>query len=188
MRKLVLIAQISLDGFVAGPNGEFDFFIGDEENLELVCSITNEADAALLGRVSYQLLNSSWPTAASQPNATKNTIKYSNWYNRVPKIVLSKTLKEVDGKTIVFSENIAGEINKIKSQPGKDILLFGSPTALHSLLQQNLLDSFWLIIHPVNFGKGVSLFKESNTVIKSSPSQIHQLSNGTVCIKYDIQK
>ena len=63
MRELNLIAQTSLDEFVAGSNGEFDSFIGGEENLEFVSSITDTADAAMIERISYELLESSWPTA-----------------------------------------------------------------------------------------------------------------------------
>jgi len=138
MRRLILIVHSSFDGFVAGRNGEFDNFIGDEENLEFVCSLTDNADNALFGRITYQLLDGDWPTAANKPNATKNEIKYSNWYNKVPKIVLSKTLQISNKKnTTVISENIAHEINKIKNQPGKDILIFGSPTTVHSLIEEN---------------------------------------------------
>jgi dihydrofolate reductase len=188
MRKLILIAQTSLDGYVAGPNGEFDNFIGGEENLEFVCSLTDTADAALLGRKSYQLLDAGWPSAATRPNATNNEVKYSNWYNRVAKIVLSGTLSsDPEKRRIVLSENIPDEINKLKSQDGQDILVFGSPSAVHFLIEQNLLDSIWLIMHPVIFGKGISLFSETERVIKSGLSQTKQLSTGTIALRYDIQ-
>ena len=85
MRKLIAIVQTSFDGFVAGPNGEFTNFIGDEENLAFVCSLIENADAALFGRKSWQLLESNWPTAADKPGATAYEVKYSNWYNSVPK-------------------------------------------------------------------------------------------------------
>jgi dihydrofolate reductase len=188
MRKLILIAQTSLDGFVAGPKGEFDNFVGGEENLEFVCSLTDTADAALLGRKSYLLLDEGWPSAATRPDATKNEIKYSNWYNRVPKIVLSQTLlPDIEKKRVVLNENITDEIKRLKSQSGQDILAFGSPTVVHFLIEQNLLDSFWLIIHPVIFGKGIPLFQEAEKPIKAGLSQTKQLSSGTIALKYDIR-
>jgi len=163
MRELTLIVQTSLEGFVAGSNGEFDNFLGGEENLEFVCSLTDEADAALFGRVSYQLLNGAWPTKAGRPDATKNEIKYSNWYNSVPKYVLSKTIQaNPSEKTIIISNNIKTEINFIKQQPGKTILMFGSPTAADTLFDLNLIDSFWIIVHPIIFGKGIPFFRENN--------------------------
>jgi dihydrofolate reductase len=88
MRKLILIVHACPDGFVAGPKGELDGFDAGEENLEFVCKLTEEADTALFGRISYQLLNSWWPTARDRPNATKGEIAYSNWYNNAKKIVI----------------------------------------------------------------------------------------------------
>jgi len=187
MRQLNWIVQTSLDGFVAGLNGEFDNFIGDEENLECVCAITDNADAAMFGRISYELLDSHWPGAASKPGATKNTIKYSNWYNATSKVVLSKTLHNGAVKNVhIISENIFPEISKIKEQPGKDILLFGSPTIAHELLDINIIDNLWLIVHPVIFGDGIPLFKKTNRAIKFKLSTTNRLSNGTLFNKYSL--
>jgi dihydrofolate reductase len=185
MRKLIVIVQTSLDGFVAGPNGEFDNFIGDEENLGFVCSITDDADAALLGSVSYQLLNSEWPTAASKPGATENVIKYSKWYNSVSKYVMSRSLKNKNSaNTYIISENLELEINNIKQQPGKNILIFGSPTAVHSLFELNLIDGLWIIVHPVIFGKGIPFFRNIENVMKLVLVDSKKLSSGILCHKY----
>jgi len=189
MRELTLIVQTSLDGFVAGPQGEFDNFIGGEENLAFVCNIIDDADAALFGRVSYQLLDSNWPTAASKPDATKNEIKYSNWYNDVPKYVLSRTIKANDSaNTLVISTDIVNEINKIKNKPGKTILIFGSPSTVHSLFDLNLVDSFWTIVHPVIFGQGIPFFRDRKNIVKLELLDSKKLSNGTLCHKYSVSK
>jgi dihydrofolate reductase len=128
-RKIILVAHISLDGFVAAPNGELDWFDKGEENLEFVCKLTEGADTALFGRISYELLNSYWPTARDHPNATKGEIAYSNWYNNAKKIVISKTMTEGGlNNTTFISGNISNEITKIKEQKGKNILIFGSPS------------------------------------------------------------
>src|SRR5258706_3597512 len=116
MRKIILIAHISLDGFVAGPNGELDGFDASEENLQFVCKLTGEADTALFGRISYQLLDSYWPTARDMSNATKGEIAYSNWYNNAKKIVISRTMaKERLENTIIISGNILNEIIRISA-------------------------------------------------------------------------
>ncbi len=77
MRKLVLLAHTSLDGFVAGAQGELDDFDASEENLQFVCSLTEQADGALFGRISYKLLNDYWPSAKDLPDASKGTIAFS---------------------------------------------------------------------------------------------------------------
>ena len=188
MRELCLIVQTSLDGFVAGADGAFTNFVEGEENLAFVCSITDEADAALFGRVSFQLLNSHWPRAGSEPGASENAIKYSNWYNAVPKYVLSKSLEIKDPNTVVISEDIETQILDIKKQPGKSILIFGSPTAVQSLLDLKLLDSFWMIVHPVMFGQGIPFFRERKDIIKLELIASKQLANGTLCQKYLLSK
>src|SRR6185503_10921616 len=169
MRALNLIAQTSLDGFVAGPKGEFDNFLGGEENLEFVCSIIDEADAVMFGRKSFELINSSWPTAANKPGATKNEIKYSTWYNSATKVIISKTLGESKStNTYVIGDELLAEIKKLKAQAGKNILMFGSPTVVHELLELNVIDNIWLIVHPVLFGDGIPLFRKTNRATRFS--------------------
>src|ERR1700712_2979641 len=110
MRKLILVVHTSLDGFVAGPNGELNGFEAGQENLAFVCKLTEEADAALFGRVSYQLLDSYWPTAKNLLNATKKEIAYSNWYNNAHKIVISKTMQgQSKENTTIIRDNVYNE-------------------------------------------------------------------------------
>jgi dihydrofolate reductase len=76
------------------------------------------------------------------------------------------------------------EIDKLKAQAGKNILMFGSPTVVHELLELNVLDNIWLIVHPVLFGDGIPMFRRTNRVTRFSLLTSHQLSNGTLCNKY----
>jgi len=189
MRKLILLVHTSLDGFVAGEKGEFDNFNPGADNLEFVCSLTEKADAALVGRVSYQMLERFWPTAHTRPNATTSEIKYSNWYNSAAKIIISKTLTEtnLDNKTII-SEDIFDKIIEIKRQPGKDILMFGSPTTFQYLVDLNLIDDYWIIVYPVFFGKGITLFSLMKDKIKLKVLSTKQLSNGEIALNYTVDK
>src|SRR4051812_3746666 len=147
MRKIISFMHISLDGFVAGPNGEMDWIKVDEEIFDYVGKRIGEGDTALYGRVTYQMMENYWPTAGNKPAASKHDIEHSKWYNKVHKVVLSKTMKDADlpaghadlTNTTIISDNLSDEINEIKKQAGKDILLFGSPTATHSLIQLNLI-------------------------------------------------
>lgn len=159
MRKIVLSLHTTLDGFVAGPNGEMDWIKVDEEMFDLVGKFTDEADIALYGRVTYQMMDSYWPNAGRQPNATKHDIEHSQWYNKVDKIVLSKTMQGKDlNKTTFIAGDILNEVNRLKQQKGKNILIFGSPTAAHLLMAHNLIDDYWLFINPVLIGQGIPLF------------------------------
>src|SRR6188768_1113285 len=94
MKNLIFFMHTSLDGFVAGLNGELDWIKVDDEIFDFVATMTDQADTALYGRVTYEMMQSYWPTAGEQPNATKHDKEHSAWYNKVSKVVLSKTLSE----------------------------------------------------------------------------------------------
>ena len=151
--------HISLDGFVAGPNGEMDWITVNEEIFTHVGKRISETDTALYGRVTYQLMESYWPTAADKPNATRHDIEHAAWYSKVHKVVLSGTMKDsVLPNTTFIGDNLTDRIPAIKQQAGNEILLFGSPGATHSLLQLNLIDGYWLFVNPILLGTGIPLF------------------------------
>jgi dihydrofolate reductase len=189
MRKINLIAHMSLDGFVAGLQGELDGFDAAEENLEFVCDLTETTDTALFGRNSFELLDKYWPTAKDHPGATKGEVRYSNWYNNAHKIVFSKTMTPPTRTDItIIRDNIPAEIITIQNQPGKDILIFGSPASAHILMQAGLIDSYWIFINPVLFGRGIPLFKDLEDKIKLELIHTKQFSNGEIALHYKMDK
>ncbi len=185
MRNLILVVHISLDGFVAGTKGELDGFDASEENLRFVCSLTEGADATLMGRISYELLNEWWPTAATRAGATTAQIDYSNWYNAAQKIAVSKTLPDEHlHNTVIIRDNIEEEVSKLKQQPGKNILIFGSPSIAQLLIEADLIDSYWIFINPVIFGKGIKLFTESSKMLKFTLVSSKSFPNGEFGLHY----
>src|SRR5580698_3125948 len=98
MRKLINFMHISLDGFTAGPNGEMNWIKLDNGLFDFVKTMTDEADTALYGRTTYELMEGYWPNAGDAPDASKHDKEHSEWYNRVPKVVASKTIKEDGSK------------------------------------------------------------------------------------------
>lgn len=151
----------SLDGFVAGLNGEMNWIKFDDELFDFVGTMTEQADTALYGRVTYNMMQSYWPTAGDKPNATKHEKEHSTWYNRVSKVVLSTTLHEAAlDNTQVISNQLSESIHTLKQKEGKNILIFGSPSASQSLLNLGLIDAFWLFVNPIILGQGMPLFKD----------------------------
>jgi len=192
MRKIISFMHISLDGFVAGQNGELDWAKVDEEIFDYVGKRINESDTALYGRVTYQMMENYWPTAGDKPNASKHDVEHSKWYSKVHKIVLSKTMKDADlTNTQIISDNLADEINEIKqSRNGgsEDILLFGSPTATHSLIQLNLIDGYWLFVNPIILGRGIPLFADIKDEIKLKLLGNRQFTSGVTELNYIVDK
>jgi dihydrofolate reductase len=131
------------------------------------------------------MLETYWPTARDKANATESEIKYSNWYNEAEKIVLSKSLTQNDlKKTTVLPDNIAENIRKIKNRDGKNILMFGSPTAFETLNKLELIDEYWIIQYPVLFGKGIPFFNRAHNLKRFKLSGMRQFSNGELAIHY----
>ncbi|HEX7845649.1 MAG TPA: dihydrofolate reductase family protein [Chitinophagaceae bacterium] len=189
MRKIISFMHISLDGFVAGPNGEMNWIKANEELFAYVGKRIGEGDTALYGRVTYQMMESYWPTAANKPNASTHDIEHSKWYANVHKVVLSKTLKEADLiNTTIISDNLADSINQIKQQEGGDILLFGSPTATHALMKQDLIDGYWLFVNPIILGQGIPLFADIKDTIKLKLLNTRQFSIGVTELNYVVDK
>ena len=190
MRKIISFKHVSLDGFVAGPSGELNWFKADQEIFDYVEKRISQTDTALYGRVTYQMMEDYWPKAGQQPNAPKQAIDHSNWYNKVHKIVLSKTLKKSAlPNTTIISDNLPERINEIRQQEGSEILLFGSPTATHALMEQNLIDGFWLFVNPIIFGQGIPLFKNGKDKIKLNllPAT-RQFNSGVTELNYEVDR
>jgi dihydrofolate reductase len=189
MRKIISFMHMSLDGFVAGPKGEMNWIKVDEEIFDHVGKRISEGDTALYGRVTYQMMESYWPTAADKPGASKHDIEHSEWYSKVHKVVLSKTMKGSElPNTTIISDNLSDRINEIKQQGDSDILLFGSPTATHSLIQLGLIDGYWLFVNPILLGQGIPLFTDIKEKIKLNLVSTQKFTSGVTALDYTVDR
>lgn len=183
--------HISLDGFVAGPKGELDWVKVDDEIFDHVGMRISEGDTALYGRVTYEMMENYWPTAADKPTASKHDIEHSKWYSKVHKVVLSKTMKGAAlPDTTIISDKLPERLNEIKQSGNggsNEILLFGSPTATHSLIQQNLIDGYWLFVNPVILGQGIPLFVDIKDKINLKLLTTRQFNSGVIELNYVVE-
>jgi dihydrofolate reductase len=187
MRKIILIMHASLDGFVGGPNGEMDWIKFDDDLFGFVGTFTEDADTALYSRVTWEMMENYWPTAGDKPNAGKHDIDHSNWYKKVDKVVLSRSMRgKQHDKTRFLSDNVPAEIEKIKQQPGKNILLLGSPTAVHLLTQHQLIDEYWIFVNPIIIGEGIPLFKDVQHKMSLKPLSTKSFPCGVTALSYSL--
>lgn len=185
MRNIISFMHISLDGFVAGPNGEMDWIKIDPEIFEHVGKRISQGDTALYGRVTYDMMESYWPTAAGKPGATNHDKEHSKWYAQAHKLVISNTLKGIQmPNTTILSDNLGAHIQQIKQSGTGEILLFGSPRATHELMKQNLIDGYWLFVNPVILGEGIPLFQNINHKTKLTLQTTKQFDSGVVELSY----
>jgi dihydrofolate reductase len=181
--------HISLDGFVAGPNGEMNWIKVDQEIFDHVGKRISKGNTAMYGHATYRMMEDYWPTAGKQPGASKHDIEHSKWYKDVHKIVLSRTLKGSEiPNTTVITDNLPERINEIRNQEGNEILLFGSPTATHSLMQLNLIDGYWLFVNPIILGTGIPLFTDIKEKINLKLVSTHEFSSGVVEMSYVVER
>jgi dihydrofolate reductase len=189
MRQIIQIMHTSLDGFVAGTNGELDWFENANEHLGFVNELVQHSDTIMLGRVTYEMYNSYWPDIETDQHASTDEKNYSRWYNNATKIILSRNFdKEIPDRTILISNDSINSVKELRTQKGKNILLFGSPTVGQLLAQENLIDEYWVFINPVVFGTGIPMFDRTNTLTRLNLIETKIITNGEVALHYVVRK
>ncbi|MGI8583688.1 MAG: dihydrofolate reductase family protein [Chitinophagaceae bacterium] len=157
MRKLIAAINMTLDGFC-----DHTAIIADDEIHQHYNELLRNADTLIYGRITYQLMESYWPTVVKNPTGNKPTDEFAVIIDDISKIVFSHTLKNVEWKNAKLAKGgIKEEVLELKQQAGKDILV-GSPSLIVSLMELNLIDQFQLCVHPVIVGNGLPLFKNIN--------------------------
>ena len=191
MRKVIFMIDTSLDGFIGEtdpevePVEERDGPMESEEEWEDLNDLLSQVDTVLLGRTTYQLFAEFWPTAATDPERSKNEVDFAHWIEKTPKIVFSKTLETVEwSNTRLIKEQIAEEITNLKQQPGKHLLLFGGPTIAQTFMQLGLIDEYRLRIHPAVSGHGKLLWRDIKDSIPLKLIATRAFSSGTILLSY----
>jgi dihydrofolate reductase len=163
MRRLIAGINMTLDGFCDHTAG-----IADEELHQHYNELLSDAGAIIWGRITYQLMESYWPTVVKNPTGNKTIDKFAIIIQDIPKIVFSRTLTNVEWKNAILAKGgVKEEVLELKQQTGKDILV-GSRSLIVALMKLNLIDEFQLCVHPVIIGKGLPLFENINdmTILK----------------------
>ncbi|MHA4740405.1 dihydrofolate reductase family protein [Dyadobacter sp. MSC1_007] len=185
MRKLVLFAHMSLDGFAGDINGGLDFLTYDEELQQYADELVKTVGSPLYGKTTYQLMEGYWPTVLDKPTASEHSRQHAQWVQDIPKVVFSTTLESADwNNTTLIKDNVEEEINKLKQQPGKDLVIFGSPGLSKSLMRLGLIDEFRLTVHPVILGDGISLFDSSLPKSNLKLVDSKTMNSGVVALHY----
>jgi dihydrofolate reductase len=179
MRELIVSNLVSLDGYFEGPNQELDWFIVEEEFLEYASETLRSIDAILYGRITYEHMAAYWP------HAMDNDAFITHKMNSLQKIVFSKTLDQAEwNNTTVVKGDIAEEVKKLKQQPGKDLVIFGSGQLVSFLAEKGLIDEYRIIVNPVILGKGNPLFKVKDK-ISLNLVDTKELSSGVIILYYE---
>jgi dihydrofolate reductase len=189
MRKLKLQVQISVDGFIAGPNGEMDWITWEagDDFINYVTELTDSSDSMLLGRKLAEGFIPYWTDITSRPE----DLQYSFARKMVdmPKTVFSKTLDKSQWEnTDLAKGDLVTEVNKIKSHPGKDIIMYGGANFVSSVVKAGLIDEYHLFVSPAAIGKGMAIFNTLEDRLKLTLMKATPLASGIVILHYNPKK
>jgi dihydrofolate reductase len=183
MRKLIAAINMTLDGFC-----DHTAMTADEEIHQHYNELLSNADTLLYGRITYQLMESYWPSVVKNPTGNKPMDEFAVLIDNISKIVFSRTLKNVDWKnTQLKKEVIKEEVSGLKQQAGKNILV-GSSSLIASLTHLDLIDEYQLAVHPVVLGSGLPLFNDIKDRIDLKLLKTKTFGCGAVTLYYEPTK
>ncbi len=176
MRKLILGLAVSLDGYIEGPNGEYDWCYTDQDYG--LNEFFTRIDAVFIGRKSYEM---------AQQYASGNNGEAIPGMPAMTEYVFSTTLKEVKPGAILLSGDAMAEARKIKEQPGKDIWLYGGASLTDALMKEGLVDELWMSVHPILLGSGKPLFRPQDGRTQLTLLHSKTYETGLVSLRYGVR-
>jgi dihydrofolate reductase len=186
MRQLILKMDMTVDGYVAGPHGEMDWFdAGAPDQWKVLFGLLKSVDTILMGRGMYPEYSAYWSSALTKPGVPKNDIKYARIARKLPHMVFSRTLKSVkpDNYSIV-SGDLKKKVQALKRGRGKNLLTYGGAGFASSLLDLGLVDELYLFVNPTLLGRGKSLFEDMERRQQLELTNTTKFRSGTVLLRY----
>jgi dihydrofolate reductase len=182
--KLIYLMNVSLDGFVAKPDGSLDWTMVDDELHSWFNEHHRSLSASFYGRRLYQLMAAYWPTGDKDPDATEAMRTYAQIWQETPRIVFSTTLDSVDHNSRLARGDVAEELATVRREFDGDIEV-GGPTLAASFIRRGLVDEFGLVIHPVILGDGKPFFPELESPIPLRKKETRHFESGVVYVGYE---
>jgi dihydrofolate reductase len=182
MRKLIYSMTMSLDGYIADPNGEINWSAPDEELHRFHNQRVREVGAQLLGRRLYEVMLY-WETAEENPTASDYELEFARIWKPLPKLVFSKTLEKVEGNARLVRDDVAGEVARLKEEPGKDLAVGGAGLA-STLIELGLVDEYQLFVSPVVLGGGTPYFPPLEKAIDLELIETRTFGSRVVYLRY----
>jgi dihydrofolate reductase len=189
MRKLIVSINVTLDGFMAGPNCELDWHFNSwtHDMAEALAGQLSRADTILLGRVTYGGMARHFASAPASLNTPREDIDFADMLNHYPKVVFSKTMETAHwNNSQIVKGNVKRAVTKLKAQPGREMIIYGSGKLVASLRKLELIDEYRIWVHPILLGSGKPLFANNHEKVHLALYKTETFSSGVVLLYYKV--
>lgn len=187
MRRIIASERITLDGFIARPDGAMDWMepYFDEALANYEAELQKTVDTALFGRVTYQGFASYWPTVPNDPASPAGVVEYAKRFNDMRKVVFTRTLAHADwNNSTTTPEIVPQDILSMKQEAGRDMVIFGSASVVQTLTRHGLIDVYNLLVYPIVLGQGKPLFHNIEYTVNMRLVSARTYPSGVVELSY----
>lgn len=187
MRKLILLANTSLDGFMGGKEGDLTWMLNDEEmDLDFSRDIMQRADTILTGRATYESFEGSWPARAEDPSFPSQFADLARWMVETPIVVFSHGTPTLGMKNArLATQGMTEEVAKLRTEPGADMVIFGGASTVQQVVRLGLVDEYWFKVMPVAVGQGLGIFNQLDALADLTLVWNKAYPSGAVGLRYE---
>ena len=187
MRSVTYSLGVSLDGYIAGPDGSFDWGLPDEELFQLTTDEVRGVDVHILGRRLYEAMLY-WETVDQSPMLDFSTTDFAALWKALPKVVFSRTLTSVRGNAHLAADDLAGEIERLRAEPGDGDIAIGGATLAAQVADLDLIDEYRIRVYPVLVGGGIPFFAQHGRRVALKVVENRTLGSGVVYHRYRVER
>nr|AGZ94040.1 dihydrofolate reductase [Streptomyces sp. MMG1612] len=187
MRSVTYSMNVSLDGYIVGPDGGFNWTAPDEELFRFATDEVREADVHLLGRRLYETMLY-WETAEQNPTLDFSTLEFAAIWKQLPKVVFSTTLSTVQGNARLATGSLTEEIERLRAEPGDGNIAIGGATLAAEAAASGLIDEYRTRVHPVLVGGGIPFFPQRERRVDLELVETRTFSSGVVHLRHRVAR
>jgi dihydrofolate reductase len=185
MRRVTYSMGISLDGYIVGPDGDFQWTAPDDEVFRFVTDEIQEVGVHLLGRRLYETMLY-WETADQDPSLDDSMLEWAAIWKSIPKVVFSTTLSAVQGNARLASGGLTDEIERLRAEPGEGNVALGGATLAAEAAASDLIDEYLARVYPVLVGGGVPFFPQHERRVDLERVETRTFGSGVVYVRYRV--
>jgi dihydrofolate reductase len=187
MRSVTYSMNTSLDGYIVGPDGGFDWSAPDAEVFRFWIDEIREVGVHLLGRRLYETMLY-WETADQERSLDDAELEWAALWNPLPKVVFSTTLSEVKGNARLASGGVGEEIERLRAEPGEGDIAIGGATLAAEAAELGLIDEYRAVVYPVLIGGGLSFFPQHERRVDLELVETRTFTSGAVYLRYRVTR